>query len=107
VAQGIASGLSASELEALRARFLLAHPGAEVRERIHANTAATFEAQGEIARALAEYEKALGVDPLNVQLQQRYWSLKRRDPRPGSAARPTPGRLQRPSGSHAPGPTSA
>jgi serine/threonine-protein kinase len=93
VAQCITSGLTATELESLRGRYLLAHPGAEVRERMHASTAASWEAQGEIAQALTAYEGALGADPLNLQLHQRYWSLKRRDPRPG-AARPSPGRLQ-------------
>jgi serine/threonine protein kinase len=99
VAHCIASGVSASELESLRTRYLRAHPGAEVRERIHASTATSWETQGEIARALAAYEEALSADPLNLQLQQRYWSLKRRDPRPGAAATPPAGRLQRPSGS--------
>jgi serine/threonine protein kinase len=99
VAQCFSSELTTSELESLRGRYLLAHPGAEVRERMHASTAASWEGQGEIARALTAYEEALGVDPLNLQLHQRYWSLKRRDPRPG-ATRPAPGRLQTSSGSH-------
>jgi serine/threonine protein kinase len=99
VAQCIASGLSANDIESLRTRYLRAHPGAEVRERIHASTASSWEAQGDIDRALTAYEEALSADPLNLQLQQRYWNLKRHDPRPGSATTPPPGRLQRPSGS--------
>jgi tRNA A-37 threonylcarbamoyl transferase component Bud32 len=94
VARCISSGLTATELESLRARYLLAHPGTEVRERIHTTTAASWESQGKIELALTEYEKALSVNPLNLQLQQRYWSLKRRDPRPGSVSTPTPARAE-------------
>ncbi|MFL5344401.1 MAG: protein kinase domain-containing protein [Hyalangium sp.] len=82
VARCISSGLTATELEALRARFLQAHPGAEARERIHSTTAAAWETQSRIDLALAEYEKALTADPLNLSLQQRYWSLKQRGAKP-------------------------
>jgi serine/threonine-protein kinase len=82
VARCISSGLTATEIESLRARYLLAHPGAEARERIHTTTAAAWEAQGKIDLALAEYEKALLADPLNLQLQQRYWNLKQRGVKP-------------------------
>ena len=82
VARCIACGLTATEIDSLRARYLLAHPGAQVRERIHTTTAAAWESQGKIDLALAEYEKALSADPLNLQVQQRYWSLKRRNPPP-------------------------
>jgi hypothetical protein len=88
VARCISSGLTATELESLRARFLLAHPGAEVRGRLHANTAASGESRGELAQALTEYERALATDPLNLTLQQRYWSLKRRNPRQGASGLP-------------------
>jgi serine/threonine-protein kinase len=88
VARCISSGLTATEIEALRARYLLAHPGAEARERIHSTTAAAWETQGNIQLALAEYEKALSADPLNLQLQQRYWTLKQRGVKPT----PPPGR---------------
>jgi serine/threonine protein kinase len=92
VARCISSGLSAAELESVRARYLLAHPGAEVRGRIHAATASSWDAQGELTQALTEYEKALSVDPLNLQMHQRYWTLKRRDPRPSVSALPPPAR---------------
>ncbi|SEK50032.1 serine/threonine protein kinase [Stigmatella aurantiaca] len=78
VARCIASGLTASDVEALRVRFLQAHPGAEARERIHATTASAWESQGNLALALAEYEKALAAVPLSLSLQQRYWLLKQR-----------------------------
>jgi len=58
--------------------------GAEAKERIHATTASAWESQGKIDLALAEYEKALTNNPLNLQLQQRYWTLKQR------GAKPTP-----------------
>ncbi len=92
VARCIASGLMTSEIDSVRARYLIAHPGAEVRERMQATSAAAWEAQGQIAQALTEYEKALGADPLNLQLQQRYWNLKRRDPRPGAVLTQSPSR---------------
>ncbi|WP_224247781.1 serine/threonine-protein kinase [Hyalangium gracile] len=98
VARCISSGLTATEIETLRARYLQAHPGAEMRGRMHATSAASWEAQGKIDPALTEYEKALSADPLNLPLQQRYWSLKRRDPRQGSGATPAPARLKTPSG---------
>jgi serine/threonine-protein kinase len=82
VARCISSGLTATELEALRARYLQAHPGAEARERIHSTTAAAWESQGKIELALEEYEKALAADPLNLALQQRYWTLKQRGVKP-------------------------
>jgi serine/threonine-protein kinase len=84
VARCISSGLTATEIDALRVRFLQAHPGAEAKERIHATTASAWESQGKIDLALAEYEKALTHNPLNLQLQQRYWTLKQR------GAKPTP-----------------
>jgi serine/threonine-protein kinase len=82
VARCISSGLTATEIDALRVRFLQAHPGAEAKERIHATTASAWESQGKIDLALAEYEKALTHNPLNLQLQQRYWTLKQRGVKP-------------------------
>ncbi|WP_224247779.1 serine/threonine-protein kinase [Hyalangium gracile] len=99
VARCISSGLTASEIESLRARFLLAHPGAEARERIHSTTASAWEGQSRVDLALAEYEKALTADPLNLSLQQRYWSLKQRGkptPAPDSKGQDIPGLRRRP-----------
>jgi serine/threonine protein kinase len=92
VARCISSGLTASDIEALRTRFLQAHPGAEARERIHATTASAWESQGNLSLALAEYEKALAAVPLNLALQQRYWSLKQR----GLKSTPPPAGPRRP-----------
>ncbi|MDC0714651.1 protein kinase [Stigmatella sp. ncwal1] len=100
VARCISSGLTASEIETLRVRFLQAHPGAEARERIHATTASAWESQSNLALALAEYEKALTAVPLSLSLQQRYWSLKQR----GLKATPPPaGKGPEGSGSRRPG----
>jgi serine/threonine-protein kinase len=102
VARCISSGLTATEIESLRARYLMAHPGVEARERIHSATASAWEAQGQIALALTEYEKALTADPLNLMLQQRYWSLKQRGvkatppPDNGPKAQDVPGLRRRP-----------
>ena len=97
VARCISSGLTATEIESLRARYLLAHPGSEARERIHTTTAAAWESQGKIELALTEYEKALSADPLNLQLQQRYWTLKQR------GVKPTPPPDNDPKGQDVPG----
>ncbi|MBN1208788.1 MAG: protein kinase [Myxococcaceae bacterium] len=97
VARCISSGLTATELEALRARYLQAHPGAEARERIHTTTAAAWEAQGKIDLALEEYEKSLTADPLNLPLQQRYWTVKQR------GVKPTPPPDNGPKGQDVPG----
>ncbi len=94
VARCISSGLTATEIEALRARYLQAHPGAEARERIHSTTGSAWEAQGNASLALAEFEKALAADPLNLQVQQRYWTLKQR----GGRATPAPSLNQDASG---------
>jgi serine/threonine-protein kinase len=75
----------------------MAHPGAEAAERIHSTTASAWESQGNVSLALAEYEKALNADPLNLALQQRYWSLKQR------GAKPTPAPDDRPKGQDVPG----
>jgi serine/threonine-protein kinase len=97
VARCISSGLTATEIESLRARYLMAHPGAEARERIHFTTATAWESQGKIELALTEYEKALSADPLNLQLQQRYWTLKQR------GVKPTPPPDNGPKGHDVPG----
>ncbi|HEX8706297.1 MAG TPA: protein kinase [Myxococcaceae bacterium] len=97
VARCISSGMTATEIDSLRARFLQAHPGAEAKERIHATTAAAWESQGKMELALAEYEKALTNNPLNLQLQQRYWTLKQRGtkPTPPPDGSDVPGGLRR------------
>jgi serine/threonine-protein kinase len=97
VARCISGGLTATDIESLRARYLQAHSGAEARERIHTTTAAAWESQGNIDLALVEYEKALTADPLNLQLQQRYWMLKQR------GVKPTPPPGNSPKGQGVPG----
>jgi len=55
----ISGGISAAELEALCARFLQEHPGAEVIEQFHSRTAMAWEAQGQLELALSEYESSI------------------------------------------------
>ncbi|MCI0571199.1 MAG: protein kinase [Myxococcaceae bacterium] len=76
VARCIAAGVTASELTEVRAVFLKRHRGAEARSRIHQATAASWEARGDAAQALTEYERALDADPLQLELHRRYWPLR-------------------------------
>ncbi|WP_224243438.1 serine/threonine protein kinase [Hyalangium gracile] len=91
VARCISSGVSATELEALQARFLVDHPGAEAIEQVHAHTAKAWEGQGRIDLALSEYERALRANPLRLSLQQRYWTLKQRGVKPTPPPEPLSG----------------
>lgn len=78
VARCITGGLGVPELEALRARFLAEHRGAEARATVLAVTARSFEAQGKDDQALEQYERALALDPLNLELHKGYSALRRR-----------------------------
>jgi serine/threonine-protein kinase len=78
VARCISAGLTVTALEQHRARFLLRHPGAEVKAHVRAVTAKAYESKGQKAEALESYELALELDPLNLGLQQRYWALRQR-----------------------------
>jgi tetratricopeptide (TPR) repeat protein len=78
VARCISAGLTVTALEGHRARFLARHPGAEAKAHIRGVTAKAYESRGQRAQALESYELALELDPLNLVLQQRYWSLRQR-----------------------------
>ncbi len=80
VARCIAAGLTVTELERARNRFLPEHPGNESRARIHAATAEAHLAGGDRPAGLAAYEQALSEDPLTLRYHQRYWSLRRQTP---------------------------
>ena len=80
VALCLSAGLRVPELEAVRARFLAASPGAEARARMLLITANGFEADGKIADALRNCELALGVDPLNLELHHKRHALMKRTP---------------------------
>ena len=80
VAMCLSAGLRVPELEAIRARFLAASPGVEMRARMLLMAANGFEADGKIPDALRNCEQALGVDPLNLELHHKRNSLLRRTP---------------------------
>ena len=76
----LSAGLRVPELEAVRARFLAASPGAEARGRMLLITANGFEADGKISDAIRNCELALGVDPLNLELHHKRHALLKRTP---------------------------
>ncbi len=80
VAMCLSAGLRVPELEAVRARFLQASPGAEARGRMLLMTVNGFEADGKIADAIRNCELALGADPLNLELHHKRHALLKRTP---------------------------
>ncbi len=78
VARCISAGITVTDLEGLRRRFLESHPANESKALVDFTTGSAFEANGPVGLALVEYEKALGQDPLNLRYQQRYWGLKKK-----------------------------
>ncbi|MBK7860283.1 MAG: protein kinase [Archangiaceae bacterium] len=78
VARCIAAGLTVSEIDAARRRYLDHHPGAETQAHVKFVTGNAYDNKGHAALALENYEAALHVDPLNLRIQQKYWALKRR-----------------------------
>jgi len=78
VARCISAGLTVSDLESLRGAYFSSHRGADSRAQIHFATGQAWETKEGFEDALAEYERALGLDPLNLRFHQRYWALKRR-----------------------------
>jgi serine/threonine protein kinase len=87
VARCIAAGLTVSDLEARRERFLKSHPGADTRAHVHRVAGRAWEGKSAVPQAVEEYERGLELDPLNLGLHQAYWALKRRAPHPeGSRA---------------------
>ena len=86
VAMCLSAALRVPELEAVRARFLTASPGAEARGRMLLMTANGFEADGKIADAIRNCELVLGVDPLNLELHHKRHALLKSPPRTLSLA---------------------
>jgi serine/threonine-protein kinase len=78
VARCIASGLTVTDLEERRTRFLKTHPGVDAKAQVHRATGRAWEGKSSIAQAVEEYERGLQLDPLNLPLHQAYWALKRR-----------------------------
>jgi len=82
VARCIAAGLTVTELEARRERYLKAHPGADAKAHVHRVVGKAWEVKSATPQAVEEYERGLQLDPLNLALHQAYWALKRRAPSP-------------------------
>ncbi len=78
VARCIAAGVSATDLEAARKRFLAHHAGAETNGHIRFVSGQAFENARAFKEALESYEKSLRADPLNLKTHHKYWALKRR-----------------------------
>jgi len=72
------AGLTVTELEQCRRRFLARHRVPEGHATIHLMTGDTFAAQGKFPEALAAYEAALRVDPLHLEALKRWRSLRAR-----------------------------
>jgi hypothetical protein len=78
VARCLSAGLTVTELEQVRARFLANHPTANSTGQVQFATGNAWEQQGNLRAAVTAYESALGIDPLNLAFQQRFWMLKRK-----------------------------
>ena len=78
VARCIAAGLSVTELEVHRKRFLQSHPGAESQAQVKFTMGQQWERKGELPLAVEAFEAALALDPINLHFQQTYWGIKRK-----------------------------
>ena len=77
VARCIAAGLPDAIVEQRRAEFLRERPDAAARAQQCLSRARVARAMGNTSFALAQYEEALAVDPLNLELHRDYWRLMR------------------------------
>ena len=78
VARCLAAGLGVEELGGLRRRHLEDKPKSESSAQMQVARANAYLADDNTERALATLEAALEIDPLNLGIHQKYWSLKRR-----------------------------
>jgi serine/threonine-protein kinase len=78
IARCLSAGLTITELDAVRAATLQRTPGAEARAQIHLATGQSWEGRGDLRSAIEEFERGLALDPANIRLQQRYWSVRKR-----------------------------
>jgi serine/threonine-protein kinase len=74
----LSAGLTVTELEQCRRRFLARHRVPEGHATIHLATGNAFAAQGKLAEALVAYEAALRVDPLHLEALKRWRSMRAR-----------------------------
>ncbi len=76
-ARCIAGGVSVTDLDNARHRFLAERSRVEGTAHLHFTTGAAWESQKDFLRAQQEFERALSLDPLNLAFHQRYQALKR------------------------------
>jgi eukaryotic-like serine/threonine-protein kinase len=76
-ARCIASGVSVTDLDNARQRYLAGKERVEGTARLHFTTGSAWESQKDFTRAQQEFEHALTLDPLNLAFHQRYQALKR------------------------------
>jgi serine/threonine protein kinase len=77
VARCIAGGVSVTELDQARRKFLASRERVEGTAHLHYTTGSAWESQKEFMSAQKEFERALQLDPLNLAYHQRYQALKR------------------------------
>ncbi len=85
IATAIGHGIDVHLLANVRASFLLTHPDAERRAREHTHLAVAAQCGGRLVEARGEFEQALMLDPLDLELQRRYWALRHAMMSPGTA----------------------
>lgn len=78
VARCLAAGVDEAAVRTLRSRFLAARPNIEAMLQPVLDTAAENERVGQLRDALDALATALKLDPLDLDLHRRYWSLRRR-----------------------------
>jgi serine/threonine-protein kinase len=76
-ARCIAGGVSVTELDNARKRYLASHERVEGNAHLHFTTGSAWENQKDLPRAQQEFERALALDPLNLTFHQRYQALRR------------------------------
>ncbi|MFN7134902.1 MAG: hypothetical protein ACK4N5_22685, partial [Myxococcales bacterium] len=81
VARCISAGLTVTTLEELRREYLKSKPGADGRAHVFLVSANAYAANHQPGQAALALEQALGLDPLNVELHQRYWAMRREQER--------------------------
>ncbi len=83
VAHCVTAGTSPAVVEARRRTLHAERPGQAEQAERHVARAQVATKLGNAAAAILEYEAALSADPLDLDLHQRYWELKRErcDPR--------------------------
>jgi len=72
----LAAGLTVTALEGCRRRFLLANPGRDGRAAVQRLSGDALASVGQLGEALAAYEAAVRLDPLDLEGLKRWRSLR-------------------------------